>query len=133
MVISATSIGNIIGSYIGGYISDRYNPAYGLKIGLGVQGLALLCLVFITDFYSIFFIMTMMGIGSYLYITSSNYVLNSKFNNKNREPISATTHQIIDAVNFLISFCNIDAYIVPIKEIIQYNEDNEENEDKLSL
>ena len=103
-VISATSIGNILGSYIGGYVADKYNPAYGLKTGLGIQGVALLCLVFTNNVYGIFFIMALMGAGSYLYITSSNYVLNSKFNTSEQNRVSIISNQhIISNVGMFLS------------------------------
>lgn len=94
-VISANSIGNIFGSYLGGYISDKHNASYGLKLGLGIQGFSLFCLIFMTHFYAIFFIMASMGVGSYLYITSSNFILNSRFNTNEANRIKIISKQYI--------------------------------------
>lgn len=94
-LISASAIGNMIGSSIGGYISDKYNPVYGLKIGLGIQGIGLFLLVFSTQFICMLVIMISMGLGSYLYITTSNYVLTSKFNTSESSRVKIISHQNI--------------------------------------
>ena len=94
-LISASAIGNMIGSSIGGYISDKHNPVYGLKIGLGIQGIGLFLLVFSTQFICMLVIMILMGLGSYLYITTSNYVLTSKFNTSESSRVKIISHQNI--------------------------------------
>ena len=116
IVIAANSMGNILGSFAAGYISDKYNPSYSLKIGLFLQGIGLLTLVFSQQFYTIFFIMGMMGLGSYLYITSSLYMLNSKFNNssQNRTKIISTQYIISNIGMFfsaiLMGYCAAGYY-----------------------
>lgn len=116
ILVSATSMGNIIGSYTGGYISDKFNPSYALKTGLALQGFALLSLVFMTNFYAIFLIMTIMGTGSYLYITSSIYILNSKFDNsqENRAKIISDQNIIANIGMFfaaiLMGYCAAGYY-----------------------
>ena len=94
-VISASAIGNMLGSNLGGYISDKHNPVYGLKTGIGIQGIALFLLVFTTNLYGILIIMTLMGLGSYLYITTSNYVVTSKFNTSDKDRVKIISNQNI--------------------------------------
>ncbi|KTC66768.1 multidrug resistance protein, MFS family [Legionella birminghamensis] len=80
LALSFGSVGNIAGGYIGGYLCDKYNASYNLKFGLLIQGSALFLLVFLQQFKFILISMMLMGFGSYLYVTSSNFILNSKFN-----------------------------------------------------
>lgn len=119
LVISATGIGNIGGSLIGGYISDKYNPFFGLKVGLIAQGLGLISLIFAKQFIYIFLIMIIMGTGSYLYITASNYILNSKYNSnsKSRAEIISLQHVVSNTGMFvaaiLMGYC-AEGYYFPI-------------------
>lgn len=96
VILSFASIGNIAGGYLGGYLCDKWNASYNLKIGLGIQGGGLFLLIFLQEYHCISVIMMMMGLGSYLYVTSSNYILNSKFNTaqRNRTNIIADQHII---------------------------------------
>jgi predicted MFS family arabinose efflux permease len=94
-VISAIAIGNIIGAFSGGYLLDKINAFYILKTGLIIQGCALSFLIYAKSQYFIFSVLLLMGFGSYLYVTSSNYILNAKFNSNAQSRINIISLQHI--------------------------------------
>lgn len=103
-LISTISIGNIVGGYLGGYIADKHNPLSLLKYGLMIQGSSLLFLVYTSNFYAMSLLMLFMGLGSYLYITSSHYILNSIFNKSPTDRVNIISMQaIITNVGMLLS------------------------------
>ncbi|WP_165483157.1 MFS transporter [Legionella genomosp. 1] len=103
LALSLGSAGNIAGGYIGGFLCDKFNASYNLRIGLLIQGSALFSLIFLQKYEHILIIMMLMGFGSYLYVTSSNYILNSKFNidQQNRTKIISDQHIISNIGMFL--------------------------------
>lgn len=97
-IISGASIGNIVGSYLGGIISDKKNPYVSLKLGLFIQGSSLLQLIFVHNLFGVSLLMFLMGAGSYLYVVSSNYILNLKFDRAgDRSKIISTQHVVSNA------------------------------------
>lgn len=115
ILVSGISMGNIFGSNLGGYVSDKHNPSYAMKLGLIIQGLSLFFLIFVTNFYAILLIMVFMGSGSYYYVTSTNYVLNLKFDEpETRAQIISTQHIISNVGMFfaaiLMGYCAAGYY-----------------------
>lgn len=104
-IISGACIGNMIGSYLGGFVADKHNPSNGLRIGLLIQGLSLLLLIFVKNFYLVWILMFLMGIGSYLYVVSSNYILNSRYDNNDQRARIISNQHIISNVG--IGFASI--------------------------
>lgn len=104
ILISIISIGNIIGGYLGGYIADKHNPLIFLRYGLMIQGFSVLFLIYTSSFYVMSLLMLLMGLGSYLYITSSHYILNSAFNSSSSDRVNIISAQaIITNVGMLLS------------------------------
>ncbi|WP_232220883.1 MFS transporter [Legionella tunisiensis] len=69
-----------------------------------IQGFSLLLLIYTSNFYAMSLLMLLMGLGSYLYITSSHYILNSTFNSSSSDRVNIISAQaIITNVGMLLS------------------------------